>query len=282
MYQFDELQAIENRIPLIGMKAESLICMRGNGFNVPNGFVVCVGENADTIEEFANEQTIYVVRSSGTSEDLEGTSFAGQYDSYLSIKGYDNLKKAITDCQNSINNNRVKAYAQKNNIDLGKSGVAVIVQEMVQAEKAGVAFSVDSINGLDKEIIIEAVSGLGEQLVSGQVTPDYYSYNWYDKVHTIYENGVLTKSEVKSISEKILEIQEFYGFPVDVEWAIVGNEIFILQSRPITTISYKAIPDEWTTADFRDGGVSASACKALMGSLYGLVFNDSFIRDCSH
>ena len=321
MYSFGELEKIENRISLIGMKAESLIHMRKGGFNVPDGFVVCIGESAgensgdnageysdgiadgivdgiaddtasdlannladdmvdgiaDGIRKFANEKTLYAVRSSGTSEDLEGMSFAGQYDTYLNVQGFENLKKAVKDCQKSINNERVKAYAEKNNLDLSKSGIAVIVQKMVQSEKAGVAFSIDSLNGFDKEIIIEAVCGFGDKLVSGHITPDYYSYNWYEEKHTTYNGGALSKSEVKDLAEIILDIQVYYGFPVDVEWAIKKGVIYILQSRPITTFSYKAIPDEWTTADFRDGGVSSSSCKALMGSLYGLVFSDSFI-----
>ena len=276
MYTFDQLKNMDDRMAQIGAKAESLVRMREGGFNVPDGFVVCVGENAGDIDKFADGKTQYAVRSSGTSEDLEKTSFAGQYDTYLNVQGVEQIENAIRRCQNSINNDRLKAYAKKANIDISLGGVAVIVQEMVPAKKAGVAFSVDSLNGLDKEIIIEAVSGLGDQLVGGQVTPDYYSYNWYTETFTAYNGGVLTKTEVLKLSKTILDIQEFYGFPVDVEWAMAGEEIFILQSRPITTIGYKAIPDEWTTADFRDGGVSASACKALMASLYGLVFGDSF------
>jgi pyruvate,water dikinase len=156
--------------------------------------------------------------------------------------------------------------------------MAVIVQRMVDSEKSGVAFSIDSVKGLDKEIIIEAVDGLGEKLVSGHVTPDYYSYNWYEEKLTSYDGGVLSKEDVRKLAAVIVDIQVYYGFPVDVEWAIAGGKIYILQSRPITTISYKSIPIEWTTADFRDGGVSGAACKALMGSLYGLVFNASFLE----
>ena len=283
MHTFDELAKIdklEDRLPKIGMKAESLVRLRAGGFNVPDGFVVCVGEDAaktGEIEKFAEAGICYAVRSSGTSEDLAGASFAGQYDSYLNVQGFAALRRAIRDCQNSIDNDRVKAYAKKNGIDLGKSGVAVIVQKMVQAEKAGVAFSVDVINGLDREILIEAVIGLGDRLVGGQVSPDYYSYNWYDETFTAYGGGVLTREEVRELAKTVLEIQQFYGYPVDVEWAITGGEIFVLQSRPVTNVGYMAIPDEWTTADFRDGGISASACKALMASLYGLVFSDSFL-----
>jgi pyruvate,water dikinase len=281
MYTFDELVNIDNRRELIGMKAESLICLRENGFNVPDGFVITTDEiNSFTDEELAkylNESYEYAVRSSGTYEDLSDLSFAGQYDTFLNVKGIADIRVAIRKCAGSINNERVAAYAKRNKINIEDCKIAVIIQRMINSEKAGVAFSIDSINGLDKEIIIEAVNGLGEQLVSGHAIPSCYSYNWYDEKITTYNGDVLTQGEVKNLSDIILKIQISYGFPVDVEWAITGKEIHILQSRPITTIGYKAIPDEWTTADFRDGGVSAATCKALMGSLYGLVFNSAFL-----
>jgi len=279
MYSFDELISINNRKPLIGMKAESLIRLREGGFNVPDGSVVTAGElvTTETLAAYADENTEYAVRSSCTSEDLTFSSFAGQYDTFLNIKGHANLLASIKKCVHSIHNERVSAYAKHSNIDISSSKMAVIVQRMVNSEKSGVAFSIDSVNGLDKVILIEAVSGLGEQLVSGHVTPDTYFYNWYDEEFTAYKGGVLTREEVKKLAGIVLEIQVYYGFPVDVEWAITGDEVHILQSRPITAISYKSIPNEWTTADFRDGGVSSAACKTLMASLYGLVFNSSFL-----
>ncbi|MDR0469411.1 MAG: hypothetical protein LBH09_05505 [Peptococcaceae bacterium] len=282
MLRFDELMTVVDRKGLIGMKAESLIHMREGGFRVPDGFVVTTEETGDFSDEelaaYIDENTGYAVRSSGTSEDLAGSSFAGQYDTVLNVKGLPALREAIERCAQSVRNERVAAYAAAHNIDISNCKMAVIVQRMVDSEKAGVAFSVDSVNGLDKEVIIEAVEGLGEKLVSGHVTPDYYAYNWYEDKTTAYLGGVLTKDEVRKLAAVVVDIQAYYGFPVDVEWAIAGGEISILQSRPITTFSYKSIPGEWTTADFRDGGVSGTACKALMASLYGLVFNASFLH----
>ena len=281
MYSFDELKSINNRKPLIGMKAESLIHMRENGFNVPDGFVVTTTELSNVTEEmlsqYADQSTLYAVRSSGTSEDLDGYSFAGQYETFLNVKGYTDLLLAIQGCAHSISNERVAAYAKRNSIDVTKSKMAVVVQRMVNSDKSGVAFSIDSVNGRDKEIIIEAVGGLGDKLVSGHVTPDTYAYNWYDETITSDKGGVLTQDEVRKLAEAVLDIQILYGFPVDIEWAIADDTVYILQSRPITTFSYRDIPNEWTTADFRDGGVSAAACKTLMASLYGLVFNNSFL-----
>lgn len=280
MYNFDELTTLKNRIPLIGVKAEGLINLRSGGFNVPDGFVVTVDETSEITEEqlslYADAETCYAVRSSGTSEDMVNSSFAGQYDSFLNVRGYVNLKEAIRKCAQSLHNERVAAYARQSGIDISGSKMAVIVQRMVNSEKSGVAFSIDSVNGHDKEIIIEAIEGLGDELVSGHVTPDYYSYNWYDEKFTTYGGGVLTQGEVRGLAETVLAIQADFGYPVDVEWAITEKTVHILQCRPITVITYRAIAGEWTTADFRDGGVSSAACKALMASLYGLVFNPSF------
>ena len=195
MYRFDELRSIDNRKPLIGMKAESLIYMRENGFNVPDGFVITTDElhsgtvTAEMLAGYADENAAYAVRSSGTSEDLVGSSFAGQYETFLNVKGFDNLLAAIEGCARSIHNERVAAYAKRNNIDISESKMAVIVQRMVDSEKSGVAFSIDSINGRDKEILIEAICGLGDKLVSGHVTPDTYAYNWYDEEITGYRAG---------------------------------------------------------------------------------------------
>ena len=258
---------------MIGKKAEGLTQLQEAGFNVPDFFVVT--SPGDDISQYIDENTLYAVRSSGTSEDLAGASFAGLYDSFLNVKGYANLLEAVKKCMDSVNNERVTEYAKHNHINTGK--MAVIVQRMVNSEKSGVAFSIDSINGFDKVIIIEAVSGLGDKLVSGHVTPDYYAYNWYDEKFTTYNGGVLTQDEVRKLCEVILDIQIFYGFPVDVEWAMANGEIYILQSRPITTISCRAIHDEWTTANFRDGGVSSKVCKPLISSLYALVFTSSFL-----
>ena len=280
MYTFDELTTVNDRKSLIGMKAEGLINLREGGFNVPDGFVVTVDEvhavTAEQLSEYADENIEYAVRSSGTSEDMQNSSFAGQYETFLNVKGYKNLLEAIHKCAESLHSERVTAYAKRSGIDISASKMAVIVQCMVHSEKSGVAFSVDSVNGNDKEIMIEAVTGLGDELVSGHVTPDYYSYNWYDEVFTTYNGGVLTRDEVKKLAEIVLAIQVYHGFPVDVEWAITGDTVHILQSRSITAITCRAIPDEWTTADFRDGGVSSATCKTLMASFYGLVFNPSF------
>ena len=281
MLSFDELASMEDRAALIGMKAESLVRLRQAGFTVPDGFVVTPDETGSLtpgqLSARIDQDTAYAVRSSGTNEDLGNLSFAGQYDTYLNVRGVEDVCQAVHDCAQSLSNPRVTAYAGRTGIDMSGARMAVVVQRMVDAEISGVAFSIDAVGGMDKQILIEAVPGLGEQLVSGAVTPHRYIYDWYESRLVEDSPGLLGPAEVAKLARIVLDIQILYGFPVDVEWAITGETVHVLQARPITTISYRRIPDEWTTADFRDGGVSAAACKTLMASLYGLVFTPSFL-----
>ena len=165
MYRFDELLKVENRESLIGMKAESLIRLRGLGFNVPDGFVITTDEleslTALELSEFVDEKSAYAVRSSSTGEDLADSSFAGQYDTYLNVKGLSAVFEAVRKCADSIHKEGLKAYAAYSGIDIADCKMAVIVQYMVPSEKAGVAFSINAITGDDREIIVEAVRGSG-------------------------------------------------------------------------------------------------------------------------
>ncbi|HVL01845.1 MAG TPA: PEP/pyruvate-binding domain-containing protein, partial [Dongiaceae bacterium] len=180
-------------------------------------------------------------------------------------------------------------------------GLGLVVQKLVPAEKSGVLFSVDPVRGCDTEMLIEACFGLGEALVSGHVTPDQYRYDWFKAIEcgrTVAEKDVqcvrlpqapftaleplaaaqataqvLSAQEVAELALLGLHVQRNAGFPVDVEWAKVGDQFFVLQSRPITQLGFSGIPGEWTTADFRDGGVSASVCTPYMASLYKSVMD---------
>ncbi|GHU43883.1 phosphoenolpyruvate synthase [Clostridia bacterium] len=281
MYSFDELKTIANRAKLIGMKAENLIRLREGSFPVPDGFVLTAGELVSFSEEelaaYADPSVSYAVRSSGIGEDLAGVSFGGQFDSFLNVKGLANLREAIRKCASFLQDEHVIVYAKSKNIDLATLKMAVIVQEMIPGEKAGIASSIDSTSGRDTEILIEAVAGFGDALMQGSAKLHAYSYDWYHERFIRKTGDLLSEDEVRRISEMVLDIQIYYGFPVDVEWAITGEKIHILQSSPITTITYHSIPGEWSTAIFRDGGVSTGACKALMGSLYGRVFQAAFL-----
>lgn len=255
-----------------------------------------------TIEGFTSEHgnIRFAVRSSGTKEDLGQASFAGQYQTILNVKPGAALLDSLRICWASLFGDRVLNYCMNRKIDFSDMGMAVVIQAMVPALKSGVIFTVDPLKGFDRHIIIEACFGLGEALVEGEVTPDQYTFDWYqdvevrrvvsDKkviavpsadsrgVNPMAQDGakrheaVLTTDEVRHLASLALAIQAHYGFPVDIEWARDGEAFYILQSRPVTSISYSGIENEWTTADFRDGGVSSTVCSPFMWSLYDLVW----------
>jgi len=209
------------------------------------------------------ENAFVAVRSSATAEDLPEASFAGQQDTYLNVKGPEDLIKYVRKCWASLFGARAIFYREENNFDHSKVYIAVVVQEMVDAQKAGVMFTVHPSTGEEK-ILIEGAWGLGEGVVSGTVTPDTY---WMDKVtgkilekqvsekKTMFqkktENGqtvqvpvpddlknkqVLNENELAQLVKLGKNIHEHYQFPQDTEWAIENGKIFMLQSRPVTTL----------------------------------------------
>lgn len=251
---------------------------------------------------FDSHQT-YAIRSSGVLEDMPGASFAGLYESFLYISNMDDLVSAIKRCYASVFDPRVIRYCQSKRLSLDHLKMSVIIQEMVHAQASGVTFSLDPVKGHDTTMLIEAIYGVGEYLVSGQATPDRYRYDWYneqikesvieDKSHMMVRSAiypfielkevdtqirnrpVLSENQIKQLGQMVLEIQTAKGFPVDVEWAIENNNLYILQSRPITCFATSGISGQWTTADFKDGGVSSAVCSSYMWSLYQYIWNNT-------
>ncbi len=195
------------------------------------------------------------VRSSASSEDGKVHTWAGTLESFLNVNE-NNIIECVQKCWFSVFKPRALFYMIKNE-EQENISVAVIVQKMIQSDISGVAFSINPVNNNDNELMIEAVYGLGEAVVSGVVTPDIYIVNKENdkiikkqiknqKKKMNLENGWIDVQEgnlQKLEDEKILELTElirkvelFYGFPVDVEWGIKNNIIYILQCRPITTI----------------------------------------------
>lgn len=198
------------------------------------------------------------VRSSATSEDSKEYAWAGQLETFLNIDK-NKIIESIKKCWSSIFSPRALFYRIKNN-DKSNISVAVVVQRMIQSDISGVAFSINPTSSNLSEIVIESVLGLGETIVSGSVTPDTYIVNKEDnklisktiknqKNKLIKENNINKWVEIKDgnsqkledklildLSKIIKKIEEFYGFPVDVEWGIEKDKIYILQCRPITTI----------------------------------------------
>jgi rifampicin phosphotransferase len=230
----------------------------------------------------------YAVRSSAVAEDLPDSSFAGQLDSFLNVTKGDILEK-IMDCWASYWNDRAVKYRHDSSIghldtELSVAGIAVIVQKMVAADISGVTFTANPVNG-SNDIVIESTWGLGESIASGIVTPDIYILNRDGKVVeknietkrkgfylrdgkntliTINEENVdkssLNKRMLKDLLNIGIELEKFFGSAQDVEWAIecqkkVNKEInapniYILQSRPVTTINDGYEKDDilWTRA----------------------------------
>jgi pyruvate,water dikinase len=216
-------------------------------------------------------------RSSGTLEDLADASFAGQYESVLNLADFAALQRGVRTCWSSAFSERVFEYCAHRNLDTAELTMAVIVQRMVPATAAGVAFSVNPVTGADDEVLIEACAGLGEALVAGHVDPERIRFAWIqgcERERTPAAAGapVLTPTQAARIAEITVKAQALRGHPVDLEWALAGEDLWLVQSRPVTGIGFSAYPGEWTTADFKDGGVSAGVCTPFMASVYREAF----------
>lgn len=223
-----------------------------------------------------NPNQFYAVRSSGMMEDTKEYSFAGQYDSFLQVYGWDDLQKAIIQCYASLYSETVLTYVHNQGLDFQNLDLAVIIQKMVSSDKSGVAFSLNPVTGEDTQMLVEVAQGFGESLVSGKINPDRYVYDWQEKKDiSLPDDGILTEREWALVKDQVLDITRLYGAPCDIEFAFSKGELFVLQCRPITRLQYAGLEDIWTTADFKDGGVSATVCLPFMWSLYEYVFDSS-------
>lgn len=218
---------------------------------------------ADILKAFhaTGKDKAYAVRSSATAEDLPSASFAGQQDTYLNIRGSEQLLKAIQNCWASLFTDRAITYRAKNNFDHRLVFLSVVVQEMVFPEVAGIMFTADPITGRRKTTSIDAGFGLGEALVSGLVTADLYQVRSRKitkkqiskkkiAIYSIPEGGTATKDippekqELQALEDgRIIELAELgqkiekhYGSEQDIEWGYADGKFYILQSRPITSL----------------------------------------------
>jgi pyruvate,water dikinase len=209
---------------------------------------------------------LVAVRSSATAEDLPGASFAGQQATFLNIEGEKDLIKSVQECWASLFEARAIFYREEKKFNHFKVGIAVVVQEMVESEVSGVMFTIDPITNDKSKIIIESVWGLGELIVQGKVTPDHYEVSKKGFAITQKEIGkqaiqlIKTKDathEVKvglhyqakqKLPDKLIvelarigrTIENHYLFPQDLEWAENSGKLYIVQTRPVTTIAEKS------------------------------------------
>ena len=222
-----------------------------------------LGANRKKASDLVSSGDVFVaVRSSATAEDLPSASFAGQQATYLNVKGKTRVVIAVLSCWASLFTARAIYYREKNNFDHMKVLISAIVQRMVNSDQSGIMFTINPATNNADDIVIEAVYGLGEMIVGGEVNPDMYTI---DKKKKTISKIKIRKQEVglfrtergenlkkpipahlqerQKISDKeILELarlgkklEEHYGKPQDVEWAVEKGEIYIVQTRAVTT-----------------------------------------------
>ena len=259
------------QVALAGGKGASLAAMTAEGLPVPPGFVIAstafeaaVDTNAlrklmratdvdaaramvSTAEpprepigrHYAELTGLVAVRSSACAEDSEAASYAGQQETYLNTDGLAEVLANVVRCWLSFFTERAVFYRREKG-SLDDVAMAVVVQQMVDSDKSGVLFTVDPVHGRRDRMVVEAARGLGEAVVSGEVTPDNY---------TLGRDGVVKKSRVVG-AERVLSdadcaalaglgrrLADLHGGPQDIEWAFdADGRLFLLQSRPVTTI----------------------------------------------
>ncbi len=221
-----------------------------------------------------DENLPVAVRSSANAEDLPDFSFAGQQETFLNVCGDDSVVEAVRKCWASLWTAQAISYRHQNGIDQNIVAMAVVVQVMVPSEVSGILFTANPATGERSEIIINASFGLGEAIVSGQVTPDMYTVDRADlsvkasvlgpkEQQVVYDGaqGIrledvaktdrvlssMSDNMLKELSKTSLDIEDLYGGqPQDIEWAFCDGKLHLLQSRPITNLPVQPIEVDWT------------------------------------
>jgi phosphoenolpyruvate synthase len=228
--------------------------------NIPDDLATTIRAAYAQLDE--SSEIAVAVRSSATAEDLPTASFAGQQDTYLNVQGADAVLDAVQKCWASLWTARAIAYRARQGIDPTSVSLAVVVQRLVPADAAGVLFTANPLTGQRDQILINATWGLGEAIVSGQVTPDTVIVDKTDwqvvsseiatkTVMTVrtdtgtheqpvpaeqQKRPVLDDPTAVQLARYGVQIATHYGIPMDIEWAVAGGAIAILQARPITSL----------------------------------------------
>lgn len=214
--------------------------------------------------------TPFAVRSSSTFEDLAGAAFAGQHDTFLNVRGREQVLAKIRECYRSLWNERVISYRAQKGFDHNAVAMAVVVQQLVDAEVAGVGFSVNPVSGDLTEIVVDANFGLGESVVGGEMAVDHWEIDKTtsnvrrefiaEKNHRIVSAGdgvreiraspddarrpALDTSQIGQLAKLLRDVENACNFPQDIEWCFAGGKLWLLQSRPVTKIAPRWTRDE--------------------------------------
>ena len=217
-----------------GHKAATLGLLRNLGFDVPDGFVIPAGVQASRDDIAAALARLgdgpVAVRSSGLAEDLPDASFAGQYDTLLNVRGAEAVMDAAAACVRSAHDGRIESYAQV------VRPMAVLVQQMVEAEVAGVAFSANPVNGNRAEVRVSATRGLGDKLVSGAIDADEWLVTHEHASVIAQPQKAIGPDLARRVAALARKAEAARLSPQDIEWAVAGDRLWLLQSRPITAL----------------------------------------------
>lgn len=245
----------------VGGKGANLARLTAAGLPVPPGFIVTTAAYRERDLPTWNAVATAIVkayaalgggpvavRSSATAEDREDASFAGQQDTFLNVAGDGAVLEAVRACWASLHAERAVAYRRSRQISEEAAAMAVVVQRMVPAEAAGVLFTRDPVDPEGSRMLAEAVRGLGETLVSGQATPDRWTLDRASGQVLSHAPAVpasdsspcppcLSGEDLQRLASLGQQVERLYGAPQDIEWALAGGELFLLQSRPITALA---------------------------------------------
>lgn len=249
---------------IVGTKAANLARLLAAGFPVPDGIVLDTSSFMTYVPQSVRESYDPVaavrqaplpepvaealrtgldllgegplaVRSSGVAEDLPGASFAGQYTTVLGVEGFEAVADAVRECWASAFRPHLMRYQAARGL-VGHP-VAVLIQHLVDADAAGVAFTANPVTGNREETVVSAVRGLGERLVSGQASPDEWVVRGRQASHLSTPEDALSPDQVLAVAGLARRVEAFFGSPQDIEWAFRKGELYLLQARPITALA---------------------------------------------
>ncbi|QFS43062.1 glycerol-3-phosphate acyltransferase [Nostoc sphaeroides] len=226
---------------IVGEKAATLSQIKRWGYPVPKGWVLAPIDNPQVLTEFLqpSELSPLVVRSSAIGEDSQQASAAGQYETVLNVTSPEALQSAIAQVQASYN--QPSAVQYRRDRGLKDTAMAVLIQQQVQSVYSGVAFSRDPITQQGDAIIIEALPGSPTQVVSGKVTPEQYRAFVIETENSssvqLEGQGRVPQALIKQVAYLAHRLEKrYHGTPQDIEWSYDGQTLWVLQSRPITTL----------------------------------------------